>query len=387
MSVSVYIKQNPVTKRKIDSKYIKGLTNAEKLHFGVFNQAHCYREYTGGEDIRNQALILFNQSRYGRGFILRIDDDYNLELTLNIPSTQNDINDFYLFIKLFCIAFKIKTIWQEGIEYKTDQIDELKQDVEIVNKENLHDVNEGLTIFGCIYPIVLEKEFIDQIQILNEEQSLRYFGSYLDKKQKLDCYYAVPLVYEKNNGKYFVSYALTENVPSILPLKPYLPFGYNQSLKEIDEWKVAILEDRDNALKLSIEIPFDDFYKLLDPKKLVKFDAKNIIIIVNKDLFRSIEDYKIKKYKKDLEEWLEDIRELGHKPFKIEYTNNFKDEKGIKCYIFKYKKSMLSKWFLGIVSDIGAFSKINVEYRKDTEITDAKSTLKLLSEIREKYNK
>ena len=48
---------------------------------------------------------------------------------------------------------------------------------------------------------------------------------------------------------------------------------------------------------------------------------------------------------------------------------------------------MLSKWFLGIVSDIGVFSKINEEYRKDTEITDAKSTLNLLSEIREKYNK
>lgn len=147
------------------------------------------------------------------------------------------------------------------------------------------------------------------------------------------------------------------------------------------------MEDRGNALKLSIEIPFDDFYKLLDIKKLVKFDAKNVIVIVNKALLQIIEDYKIKKYQKDFEEWLTDIRELGHKPFKTEYTNNFEAEKGVKCYIFKYKKSMLSKWFLGIVSDIGIFSKINEEYRKDTEIADAKSTLSLLSEIREKYNK
>lgn len=387
MSVLVNIKQNPDKIKKLDHKYIEGLTRTERLHFGVFNQAHCYREYDGSDDIRNQLLILFNQSRYGRGFGLQIDDDYNLELTLSIPSTQTDINDFYLFIKLFCIAFKIKTFWQEGIEYKVSEIDELKQDVEIVNKKNLNDLNEGLTIFGCIYPVILEKEFIDKIKTLNENQALQYFGSYLDKKQKLDCYFSVPLIYKKNNGKYFVSYSLTENVPSIFPLKPYLPFGYNQSLKEIDEWRVAIIEDKGNTLKVAIEIPFDDFYKLLDTKKLVKFDAKNIIVIVNKELLQNIEDYKIKKYKKDLEVWLEDIRELGHKPFKIEYTNNFEDEKGIKCYIFKYKKSMLSKWFLGIVSDIGVFSKINEEYKKDTEITDAKSIPKLLSEIREKYNK
>lgn len=387
MSVLVNIKQNPDKIKKLDHKYIEGLTRAERLHFGVFNQAHCYREYDGSEDIRNQLLILFNQSRYGRGFGLQIDDDYNLELTLSIPSTQTDINDFYLFIRLFCNAFKIKTFWQEGIEYKINQIDELKQDVEIVNKKNLNDLNEGLTIFGCIYPIILEKEFIDKIKTLNENQALQYFGSYLDKKQKLDCYFAVPLVYKKNNGKYFVSYALTENVPSIFPLKPYLPFGYNQNSKEIDEWKVAIIEDKCNTFKVAIEIPFDDFYKLLDIKKLVKFDANNIIVTINKDLLQKIENYKIEKYKKDLEVWLEDIRELGHKPFKIEYTNNFEDEKGIKCYIFKYKKSMLSKWFLGIVSDIGVFSKMNEEYKKDTEITDAKSILKLLSEIRKKYNK
>ena len=95
MSVLVNIKQNPDKIKKLDHKYIEGLTRAERLHFGVFNQAHCYREYDGSEDIRNQLLILFNQSRYGRGFGLQIDDDYNLELTLSIPSTQTDINDFY----------------------------------------------------------------------------------------------------------------------------------------------------------------------------------------------------------------------------------------------------------------------------------------------------
>ena len=36
----------------------------------------------------------------------------------------------------------------------------------------------------------------------------------------------------------------------------------------------------------------------------------------------------------ELEKWLSDSHELGHKPSKIEYTNSFTDEDGIKCMIF-----------------------------------------------------
>lgn len=79
----------------------------------------------------------------------------------------------------------------------------------------------------------------------------------------------------------------------------------------------------------------------------------------------------------ELENWLSDSRELGKKPSKIEYTNSFVDEDGIKCMIFKYKKNMLSKWLLGIVSESGTFSEMK-EYNKKTEIEDAKMILEML---------
>ncbi|GCA65864.1 hypothetical protein KGMB01110_03000 [Mediterraneibacter butyricigenes] len=50
----------------------------------------------------------------------------------------------------------------------------------------------------------------------------------------------------------------------------------------------------------------------------------------------------------ELEDWLSDPSELGKKPAKIEYTNSFEDEDGIKCLIFKYKKSVLGKGMLGL---------------------------------------
>ncbi|MDE6111489.1 MAG: hypothetical protein K2F65_06185, partial [Eubacterium sp.] len=79
----------------------------------------------------------------------------------------------------------------------------------------------------------------------------------------------------------------------------------------------------------------------------------------------------------ELERWLSDSRELGQKPFKIEYTNSFEDEDGIKCMIFKYKKSIFGKWLLGIVSESGTFSEMQ-EYNQNTEIEDSEKILKML---------
>ena len=56
----------------------------------------------------------------------------------------------------------------------------------------------------------------------------------------------------------------------------------------------------------------------------------------------------IKNAMEELEDWLSDPSELGKKPAKIEYTNSFEDEDGIKCLIFKYKKSVLGKGMLGL---------------------------------------
>ena len=50
-----------------------------------------------------------------------------------------------------------------------------------------------------------------------------------------------------------------------------------------------------------------------------------------------MQNIEIEKAKIELENWLSSPQELGDKPRKIEYTNSFVDEDGIKCMIFKYK--------------------------------------------------
>lgn len=87
----------------------------------------------------------------------------------------------------------------------------------------------------------------------------------------------------------------------------------------------------------------------------------------------------IEKAKEELIEWLSAPNELGRKPAKIEYTKYFKDEDGIQCVIFKFKKSIVGKWFLGIVSESGTFSEMK-EYHEKNEIDDATTILNMLKE-------
>lgn len=86
----------------------------------------------------------------------------------------------------------------------------------------------------------------------------------------------------------------------------------------------------------------------------------------------------IKKAQEELEKWLSHPQELGNKPTKIKFTNQFVTDDGRKCVIFKYKKYIFGKWLLGIVSDSGTYSEM-LEYNEETEIEDAKKLMDILA--------
>lgn len=83
---------------------------------------------------------------------------------------------------------------------------------------------------------------------------------------------------------------------------------------------------------------------------------------------------KIDEAKQHLEEWLSDPREFGKKPAKIEYVKDFTDEDGVECMIFKFKKSLISKWIIGIAGEMGVFSAMR-EYNEATAEKDAAECL------------
>lgn len=380
MSVVVNIQQNSKKVKKIGLDFLSSWTAYQNQYFGILDQAYVIDSYKGEKDIRGQLFVLYSQKKYGRGMSFFVDDQYNIELVLNYPATKTDIEMFYKFIHDFCKNFGFDTFLQEGNPYHLDQISQLKEEA-LTFHQDLIGLHPGLTIFGCIYPIVLEEELIKILSTLDKKEAYDYYEEYLDKKQKQDFYYAKPLIYQINEHEYIARYALTENVPSIFPMQECLPFGYDQKLKDkIKDWNVVLVVDKNQKLQVWEEIPYSDFCFIIDINHYPKFDASHIIITINSEILSKIENYLQEQAKSELEAWLSDIRELGHKPAKIEYSMTFIDEDGIKCHIFKYKKTLLGKWYLGIVSDSGTFSEMK-EYKKNTELTDAKHTLNLLKDI------
>jgi len=92
-----------------------------------------------------------------------------------------------------------------------------------------------------------------------------------------------------------------------------------------------------------------------------------------------IDTQRIVKAHQEMVEWLRDPRELGTKPAQLEYVDAFTDEDGIECLIFKFRKSVLSKWMIGIVSDSGVFSHMKI-FNKDTAMEDAAECLNFLKD-------
>ena len=379
MSIVVNIRHKKET--KIGYNFLRTRANFENLYVGIQDEAYCLDDYQGDEDIRGIYFVLFSREKFHRGFGFKVDEDYNIELVLNYPCSKRDVMIFYKFINDYCLNFDIPTFTEEGEEFTLKDIPELQNEKIEFNKMLIRDdLKSGLTIFGCIYPITLDDDFILGIRYLDPDRALNAFANYLDKLQRPMYYFAKPaLYYSADPNKYIAKYSLTKDVPSIFPINAHLPFGYDEKFKDnIVSWQVVVAELLEsNEFKIHAEMSYDEFCQVINLSKYPKFDKTHVLITVDDKALSKIAQHNIQTAQETMINWLSDYRELGCKPAQIEFTKEFVTEDGIHCYIFKYKKTLLSNWWLGIVSESGTFSEFK-EYNQATEITDAIEIINLL---------
>ena len=142
-------------------------------------------------------------------------------------------------------------------------------------------------------------------------------------------------------------------------------------------WNVSIITKQQETYRELVSIPFDLFRDMMNRVHREKFDARHVILTLNEELMWFIRPYEIEQAVQRLSEWLSDPRELGKKPYSVEHTRVFEQEDGVRCHIFRYKKSMFSTWLLGIVSDAGVYSEMK-EYHRKSEYADAQALLAFL---------
>ena len=224
--------------------------------------------------------ILYDDRKYARGIDVKTDDDY-IYLELSLPTSKEEIRCLYNITKKICNKLLTKKFIKNDIEKSLENLtDCIIEDIdlsEITLKEIRKSLekNEYIQIFGIFNPISIGKKEIDKI-----DDNLNNLSNYLQDIQSIDAYYAVPKVFNIDNQLSGV-YVIKDNIPSIVPTKPYIIFNIIPNIKE---WYVMF--DENNF------ISYNDFIDNVDKSNY--YDSNHVIVNLSESKINNlINEYKV----------------------------------------------------------------------------------------------
>ena len=280
MAVEVIIKQKSILKKEIT---IEDLL-LENMDYGIMDENYRLSRGKIGE-----YTILYNTQSIQRGLEVSIKKK-QINLRLPLPTGEGEITFFYEYIDKICEKFKTNTFEREGEivnihqNEKWIEIDKetSRKALETMNQDIEQKKYETMYLFGVYNPIAIGKRELEIIQ-----NDIGKLGNFLHQLQSIDRYYASAKVYQKNDGNLFGLYVLTEEVVSIVPLKPSV--FMNNDIK-VEDWNIAFVYDND----MQGTISFDNFIKNIDTSEL--YDTEHFIITLSKNEMQKL----IEKYKKEI---------------------------------------------------------------------------------------
>lgn len=278
MAVDVIIKSKGLFKKNIQFNNIL----IDGMSYGIMDDAWRLDEGKVGE-----YTILFNPKHVCRGFEVNIVKN-TLNLRLPLPTSDEDINYFYAYIKTICEKFKTEEFIRNEEIVTLNKIDSfIKEDssfCEDVLETMKKDFESGKYVtqylMGVMHPISFGSKEMGAIH------SIKDLGVFMHQLQSRDLYYAKPNVYQKDIKSYFGIYVLTEAIPSIVPYEAKL-FMADKSLK-IDYWYISFVCEG-NMLGA---IPYQDFLNYVDKSDI--YDAEHFVITLHKEDMENLVDlYKV----------------------------------------------------------------------------------------------
>ena len=283
MSVEITIKQKGLLKKKLCRDVILG----DKLSFGYFDGVRLgeYEEAMDPNDI-----IVYNPNCIGRGFTVDCDEEETKEVYMRLlyPTSSEEINDF-----VDC-ALRITKAWRGNVDIDMDGEETTIEDIN--NSRDMFRTTSLNALEDWSQDILKEEEEIDMINlfcamwslsvgkkeaaIFANEQSLDSFRDYMHEKQNIDAFYPKPMFYKDDKNSIIGRYVLSEEVTSIFPLKPVVPYGFDnpetEEQLEIDQWFVAFYSFTEKDL--IAEIDYEKAISLIPENKKEYYDASSILI-------------------------------------------------------------------------------------------------------------
>ena len=237
------------------------------------------------ENITDVDIVLYNPKKIGRGFIICVLENGNIELVLNAPCTSQDIREYFYMVKKTCEYFNAdEFIMDEERVVKLDEVNDIKESIIEWNIKTLgnmiaQNAENNMIIYGGNNPIVMETELREKLMSLNGNELEKTFADYIDKKQQMDVYYMNPTFY-KNGDEIMGVYTLTEGVDSVIPEKPYTPFnsGISDDTK-INKWVVSLVTINGNDYDVAGYVLYNDLLNNLPNDALnEKYDQSHYLL-------------------------------------------------------------------------------------------------------------
>lgn len=272
MSIDITIHQKGLFKRKLTLQDIL----MGKFAYGRYDQNYVLIPNEKNEN----ELTIYHPDHIARGISVIWNENETSQIGLHmlLPTTFEEIDDFYQLVEHLCHLWKTKTFIQDGEEKIVNEMNDLKSEIKDFSYHTLEQFlteHENGNFFCAMWPYY----FLSQdVQHWLSDSSLTAFSKDLHENQQKDLYYANARMYQMKDGGILGVYTVTATVDTIFPLKPMIPmscinFQTGESITA-DQYVVALVSiEKDKMLG---DIPFDDFVNELSHRELHEFDSEHI---------------------------------------------------------------------------------------------------------------
>lgn len=273
MSIDIVITQKALIKKTLPLSIILG----DELKYGAFDGFRLDPDVIG-----EGGFIAYNPEHIGRGISIEWTEQEKEKITLRslTPTNPDEIRDFFAVIDRICNYWKceleVDGEKQSAKEFST-RLPELLDFNERSLKAFFEDIVSGkanqFSMFCTMWPLEIgideAKRFVE-----NPED----FYGWMHERQTIDAYYAKPSFFISDEEGVLGRYVVTEDVRSIFPLTPSVPFGTidpdTQKQLECQKFVVGLYSTTENG-GLGL-VPYEAFLNYV-MEKSEKYDGFNII--------------------------------------------------------------------------------------------------------------
>lgn len=219
----------------------------------------------------------------GRGFELSYDNETkSYKVRILTPSTKSDWKIALEYMKNLAARMRSEIISEEGEKFSADKIEKFDYERDITS--GLKAIkNYGMMYMQGVYrPVAVSEKIVDEI--LASDDAMEEFDEFIKLTQYVDAYSANQKFYKNKDGGIIGSYALTQELDTILPYEPMVE-DINLEIKneDVDSWMISFVaiegdEDDFNAYKVIGNIDYADFIANLPKDKFEFLDANYIVV-------------------------------------------------------------------------------------------------------------